>query len=452
MEDRGQDLPEPQLSSDADGAPAPPGLVRAIGRWDFTAAIINGVIGSGIFSLPSVLAGLTGAGSPITFVLAGLGMLTMLLCTAEVASRFSEAGGPYLYVREAFGRDAGFQAGWLTFFIRATSAAAALNVFTDYLGPLAPPLAQGAGRVATMTVVLAVITVINVLGVRQATWAVDLLTAGKLVPLFLLILLGLPRVSGGVLATQTVADPNWTQGVLLLVFAYGGFDTPLIVAGEVRRPRQDSAFALIVGMAVIATVYTLVQVVAVGVVPAVATTKAPLAEAFRILLGPPGVVLITAGAMISTYGLATGSVLAAPRLLFSMAQRGELPAILGRIHPRFRTPDVAICFYSAVTLGCAIYGSFAWNATVSAIVRLVTYGLICAALLVFRRRGGEEGGFRLPGANAIAPVAIAFALWLLSTRTFKQAWVLAVLMAAGWALGRLAGGSRRPGPLTTSGR
>jgi APA family basic amino acid/polyamine antiporter len=426
-----------------------PGLVRAIGRWDFTAAIINGVIGSGIFSLPSVLAGLTGPWSPLIFVLAGLGMLTMLLCMAEVASRFTEAGGPYLYVREAFGRDTGFQAGWLTFFIRATSAAAALNVFTDYLGPLAPALAQGTGRIATMTVVLGVITAINVIGVRQATWAVDFLTAGKLLPLVLLTVLGLPRVSGAVLATQVVPNPDWTQGVLLLVFAYGGFDTPLIVAGEVRRPRKDSAFALIVGMAVIASVYTLVQVVAVGVVPAVATTKAPLAEAFRLLMGPPGVVLITVGAMISTYGLATGSVLAAPRLLFSMAQRGELPAILGRIHPRFRTPHVAILVYAAVTLGCAVYGSFAWNATVSAIVRLVTYGLICAALLVFRRHGGEEPGFRLPGGALIAPVAIAFALWLLSTRTFKQAWVLAVLMAVGWGLGRLARRSRAAAPLTT---
>jgi amino acid transporter len=105
-----------------------------------------------------------------------------------------------------------------------------------------------------------------------------------------------------------------------------------------------------------------------------------------------------------------------------------------------------------VTLGCAIYGSFAWNATVSAIVRLVTYGLICAALLVFRRRGGEEPGFRLPGANAIAPVAIVFALWLLSTRTFKQAWVLAVLMAAGWAPGTAGRRLLAAGPLTTSGR
>jgi amino acid transporter len=378
-------------------------------------------------------------------------MFTMLLCFAEVASRFSEAGGPYLYVREAFGRDAGFQAGWLTFFIRATSAAAALNVFTDYLGPFAPPLAHGGGRIATMTAVLGVITAINVLGVRQATWAVDLLTAGKLLPLGLLVVLGLPRVSGAVLATQTVADPDWTQAVLLLVFAYGGFDTPLIVAGEVKRPQKDSAFALIVGMAVIASVYTLIQVVAVGVVPEVARTRAPLSEAARVLMGPAGVVLITVGAMISTYGLATGSVLAAPRLLFSMAQRGELPAVFARIHPAFRTPDAAIYLYSAVTLACAIYGSFTWNATVSAIVRLITYGLTCAALLVFRRRGGEEPGFRLPGALVIVPVAIAFALWLLSTRTFRQAWVLVVLMAAGWVLGRLAG-PRDPGPLTTSGR
>jgi basic amino acid/polyamine antiporter, APA family len=440
----------PTAAANADpGAVPPPGLVRAIGRWDLTAAIVNGVIGSAIFSLPSALAAFTGAWSPLVFVMAGLGMLTVLLCLAEVASRFTEAGGPYLYVREAFGRDAGFQAGWLTLFIRATSAAASLNVFVEYLGPLVPALGEGVGRVVTMTIVLGIITIINVLGVRQATWAVDLLTVGKLVPLALLIVLGLPRVSAAVLATQTVEHPDWTHAVLLLVFAYGGFETPLIVAGEVRRPRRDSAFALIVGMAVIATVYTLVQLVVVGVVPAVAGTNAPLAAAYSRLLGSPGVLLITVGAMVSTYGLTTGSVLASPRLLYSMAQRGELPKVLGRIHPRYRTPDVAILAYSAITLGCALYGSFTWNATVSAIVRLVTYGLIAAALIVFRRRGGEEPGFRLPGAMVIAPLAIGFCLWLLSTRTFQQAWVLAVLMAAGWALGRLAGRSRTRPPLTS---
>jgi len=419
-----------------------PGLVRAIGRWDLTAAIVNGVVGSAVFSLPSVLASLTGAWSPLACVLGGLGILSTLLCIAEVASRFTEAGGPYLYVRESFGRVAGFQAGWLTFWIRVTSAAANLNVFIEYLGPVAPRLAGGAGRAATITLVLALITVINLIGVRQAAWAVDVFTIGKLLPLALLVLLGLPRVSQAVLATQTVGKADWTQAILLLVFAYGGFESPLIVAGEVRHPRRDTAFALIVGLAVVAAIYTLVQVVVVGVVPAVAGTRAPLAAAFGRLLGPGGVLLITVGAMVSTYGLATGSVLAAPRLLFSMAERRELPAILARVHPRFRTPDVAILVYAVVTLAFALQGSFQWNATISAIVRLVTYGLISAALLVFRRRGGEPPGFRLPGAVVIVPIAIGFCLWLLSTRTFTQAWILGLLMVAGALLQVLT--ARRP--------
>jgi basic amino acid/polyamine antiporter, APA family len=426
----------------AEPTPGRPQLVRAIGRWDFTAAIINAVVGSSIFSLPSVLAGLTGTRSPLAFPVAGLGILTIMLCVAEVASRFTEAGGPYLYAREAFGRAVGFQAGWLTFWIRVTAAAANLNVFIEYLGPLAPALAEGPGRTATLCAVMLVVTVINLVGVRQATWAVDLLTLAKLLPLVLLVVIGLPRIAAAVLATQAVAQPNWTEAVLLLVFAYGGFESPLIVAGEVRHPRRDTAFALLVGLAVIATVYTLVQLVVVGVVPSVAGVKAPLAAAFDRLIGRPGVLLISIGAMVSTYGLVTGSVLQTPRLLFSMAGRGELPAVLGRIHPRFRTPDVAILIYSALTLAFALYGSFQWNATLSAIVRLVTYGSICVAMLVFRRRGGGEAGFRVPAGPVVAPLAIGFCAWLLSTRTFTQAWILGVLMAVGWGLGRLAGGGR----------
>ena len=422
--------------------PSATGLVRSIGRWDFTAAVVNAVVGSSVFTLPSVLASLTGAWSPLAFVIAGFGILTIMLCFAEVASRFTEAGGPYLYAREAFGQKIGFQAGWLTFWIRVASAAANLNVFIEYLGPLAPALAAGRGRTATMIAVVAVVTAINVVGVRQGTWAVDLLTIAKLLPLGLLVLLGLPRVSGAVIATQRVPAADWTQAILLLVFAYGGFESPLIATGEVRRPQKDSAFALLVGLGVIATVYTAVQVVVIGLVPSVAGTKAPLALAYARLLGSPGVVFITVGAMISTCGLVTGSVLQTPRLLYSMAERRELPAILARVHPRFRTPDVSILVYSALTLVFALFGGFQWNATLSAIVRLVTYGSVCVALVVFRRRGAAEPGFRLPGAAVVVPLAVGFCLFLLSTRTFAQAWILLLLMAAGWALERMA----RPRP------
>jgi APA family basic amino acid/polyamine antiporter len=421
----------------------PPRLIRAIGRWSLTAAIVNGVIGSSIFGMPAQIAELVGPGSPLAFLLAGLGILLVVLCFAEVSSRFTEAGGPYLYARDAFGRDVGFQAGWLTFWIRATATAANLNVFAAYLGELVPGAAAGAGRLAVMAVVLAIITAINVRGVRQATWTVNGFTIAKLTPLLLLIVLGLPHVTRETLASQTVARADWAGAILLLVFAYGGFEAPLMAAGEARQPRRDSAFALLVGLAAIATVYMLVQMVIVGVLPNVAGTRAPVATAFGALLGPGGIVLGSLGAMISVYGYTTGSVLQSPRLLYAMADNGELPRLLARVHPHFRTPHVAIAAFAALTLALASYGSFTWNATLSAIVRLVTYGLTCVALLVFRRRSDAgEPGFRLPGAWLIAPAGALFCLGLLLTRTFAQAWILAALMAVGWVLGRAA---RRPG-------
>jgi basic amino acid/polyamine antiporter, APA family len=440
--------------------PARPALVRAIGRWDLTAAVINGVIGSSIFGMPATLAALTGALSPLAFVIAGLGVLTIVLCFAEVSSRFDEPGGPYVYAHAAFGPAVGFQAGWLTFWIRVTSVAANLNIFVNYLGQVLPAVQDPAGRALVMVAVMAVITTINLRGVRQATWTVDAFTIAKLVPLVLLVLLGLSKISAETIATQTVAQPDWTSAVLLLVFAYGGFEAPLITATEARNPRRDSAFALLMGLMVIGLVYVLVQVVVAGIVPNLAREKAPVAAAFSVLLGPAGVLLASVAAMVSIYGWATGSVLQSPRLLYSMAERRELPAIFARVHPRFHTPDVAILTYASLSLALALYGSFQWNATLSAIVRLVTYGLTCVALFVFRRREGQGGrgaapeppkahtpAFHLRGAYVIGPLAVVFCLWLLSTRTFAQAWVLAAIMLVGvllWAATRRHASARAP--------
>jgi amino acid transporter len=410
-------------------------LVRAIGRWDLTALVINGVIGSSIFGMPAVLASLTGAWSPLTAVLGGLGILTILLCHAEVASRFTEAGGTYLYAREAFGRGVGFQAGWLSFWIRVTSMAANLNVFVDYLAQLVPAAGAAAGRAAVMCAVTALVTALNVVGVRQGARTVDAFTVAKLLPLLLLVVLGVPRIRSEVLATQAVAAPDWTQAVLLLVFAYGGFEAALIPAGEAKDPRRDSAFALLVALAVIATVYALVQLAVVGLVPGAAAVRAPVAAAFAVLMGAGGMAFASVAAMIYTYGWTVGATLATPRILYSMAERAELPAALARVHPRFRTPDVSIYTFAVAGLAFGLAGGFAANATISAIVRLVTYGLVCASLLVFRRRAGMEApGFRVPAGTAVAVLGIGFCLWLLSTRTFTQAWVLLAIMALGWLL------------------
>jgi len=240
-----------------------------------------------------------------------------------------------------------------------------------------------------------------------------------------------------------VAVPDWTQAVLLLVFAYGGFEAALIPASEAKDPRRDSAFALLVALAVIASVYALVQLAVVGLVPHAASARAPVAAAFAVLMGAAGTTFASVAAMTSTYGWTVGATLATPRILYSMAERAELPAALARVHPRFRTPDIAIYAFAAAGLAFGLAGGFAANATISAIVRLVTYGLVCGSLPVFRRRAGMEApGFRVPAGAGVAVAGMGFCAWLLSTRTFTQAWILLAIMAVGWVLWAAAAGGR----------
>jgi basic amino acid/polyamine antiporter, APA family len=415
------------------------GFIRAIGRGDLTAAVINSVIGSGIFGLPAVIAATTGAGSPFAVLAAGLGIGLIALCFAEVGSRFREHGGVYLYSRAAFGDFVGFEVGWLLIWTRLLSAAANLNLFVVYLAELWPEASAGAPRALVMTALAATIAITNVIGVRGAAWAIDLFTIAKLTPLALLIVLGLPQIEGDTVAGQAVADPDWTEAILVMVFVFGGFESALLPAGEMRDPKRDIGFALLSGLAVVAIVYVLVQVVVIGVVPEVAGTEAPLAAALDILIGPAGLVLASVAAMISVYGWATGATLAQPRVIYAMAERRELPRALAYVHPRFRTPAVAIVLFAAIGLALALAGSFVANATFAAIVRLVYYGLTAAALVALRRKGGETPGFRLRGGEVIAVLAIGFCAWLLTTRTYEQLWILVALIAAGlpfYLLGR----------------
>ncbi len=414
-------------------------LVRAIGRWSLTAAVINGVIGSGIFGMPSAVTGLVGIWSPVAVLLAGGSIFAVVLCFAEVGSRFVDAGGPYLYTREAFGPAVGFQVGWLHVWTRLLSAAAVLNILVSYLALLIPAVGTPHWRLFTMTAGMGLVTWINVRGVRQAAWAVNTFTVAKLLPLFLLIILGVFSLKREILATQAVESPGWIEALLLLVFAYGGFESSVVTASETRDPKRNTAFALIVGMATVTLVYGLVQLAVIGVLPHAARSSTPVASALGELLGPAGLVVGSLAVIVSVYGWLTGFSLTTPRILYSMAERRELPTCLGDVHAVFRTPHKAILINSAVALGLGLYGSFTQTATLAAVTRLGYYGLTCAALIILRRRSDLTPGFHLPGGRVIAITGIAFCLWLLGTRNLAQAWTLMIIVAVGgllWLISR----------------
>ena len=206
----------------------------------------------------------------------------------------------------------------------------------------------------------------------------------------------------------------------MLVYAYGGFEAVLLATGEMRDPRHDAPFALLVGLAVVAVIYSLIQVVVSGTLTDPAATMKPIAESAGHIFGAGAAALIAVGALISIYGYLSANMLHTPRLTFAMAERGEFPAIFGRIHARFKTPHFSILLYTALTLAFTLWGNFRWNITLSAIARLFTYSSVAVALLVLRRRDPKADAFRLPAGRVLAVVAILFCAGAAGARTDEQ--------------------------------
>jgi amino acid transporter len=220
------------------------------------------------------------------------------------------------------------------------------------------------------------------------------------------------------------------------VYAYGGFEAVLLATGEVRDPRRDAPFALLAGLAVVAVIYSLIQVVITGTLVNPAATMKPIAESADHIFGSGAAALIALGALVSIYGYLSANMLHTPRLTFAMADRGEFPAIFARIHPRFKTPQFSILLYTALTLAFTLWGNFRWNITLSAIARLFTYSSVAIALLVLRRRAPNADAFRLPGGRALAVVAILFCVVLLVRAPMSSSGVViatVLLATVNWA-------------------
>jgi basic amino acid/polyamine antiporter, APA family len=247
---------------------------------------------------------------------------------------------------------------------------------------------------------------------------VNVFTIAKLMPLALLVVLGVFHLHSEVIATQVVSTSNWPEAILLLVFAYGGFESSVIAASETRNPKGDTAFALITAMSAVTLVYVFVQLAVIGVLPHAASSTTPVASALSEILGVAGSTIGSVAVIISVYGWLTRFALMTPRIVFSMAEHGEMPSFLAGIHNRFRTfrtPHAAITMNSAVVLALSLYSSFAQAATFAAIARLCVLASTCAALIPLRTRSREPAPFQLPYGRLIAVLGVAFCAWLLVT-------------------------------------
>jgi amino acid transporter len=396
-------------------------LIRGIGTIGGSFLVLNGMIGAGIFGLPSKVAASAGVLSPWLFVAAGLLVIVIVLAFAELGSYFKDSGGPALYSTTAFGPVVGFGTSWIYYVSRISSTAANSHVIAAYLSKIGSGWVwfdTPAGHAIVVSVVIGGLTVINMLGVKNSIRTLAVFTFFKLVPLLMLILLGLQFVSPDVLfpeALPTVQDPGGTM--LLLFYAFIGFEAIVMTAGETKNPRRTIPLAMVKTVLVITVLYLLIMLVYVVVLPDELDSGATLADVASRIVGPVGAVVIALTAVFSIGGNLAGSVLSASRLTLSMAEQRLLPQWFGKIHTRYASPANSVLFFGGIALAVALSGTFEKLAIASTLTRMIVYSVSIAALPVIKRRADPEvsaNAFRLPGGYTIPAIALALCVWIAS--------------------------------------
>jgi len=391
--------------------------VRHLGRLRLVALGINSVIGGGIFILPAEVAGLIGPSGIFAYVVAGLVALGVGLALAVLSSRYDASGGPYVYVHHVFGEFAGFQIGWLFCLARTTAMAGLVNGFGRYLGALFPWAAEPWGRAGVIIACSAIIMTINSIGIRQTSGATNLFTIAKVVPLVVLAIIGLFFVRLDQLVPVPVEPMSFVRAVLLLIWAFSGFEILTVPAEESLRPRSDMPFALMATIATVCAIYLPVHLVAAGMLGDLATQQAPLATVSEILAGPAGRYGMTFVAATSMAGCALISLVGGTRLLYSMSSARQIPGWMGALDARWRTPFRATLLIGVPATALAIASAFKTMAAISAGTRLLVYLACCCACVRRPRAAGgadaEAGDVRAGLRGRIIPAATSLAIVVL---------------------------------------
>ena len=413
-------------------------LIRGIGTIGGAFLVLNGMIGAGIFALPSAVAGRAGVLSPWLFVGAGLLIILVVLAFAELGSYFRDSGGPALYSTTAFGPIVGFGTSWIYYVSRIASISANSHAMALYLGSVSAWFDTTTGHSVVVIVILSGLTLINVLGVKDSIRTLGMFTFFKVIPLLMLILLGMQFVSVDLLfpdSLPTIEDPGGTM--LLLFYAFIGFESILMTAGETRNPRRTIPSAMVKTVLFITSIYFLIMLVYVAVLPNDLDSGATLADVARKIVGPVGAIVIALTAVFSIGGNLACSVLSGSRLTLAMAEQHLLPQWFGTINEKFSSPAHSIIFLGGISMVVALSGTFVKLAIASSLTRLIVYGVSIAALPIIKKQADPEvasTAFKLWGGYTIPVLALGLCIWMASYSSIESWKFVGGLLAVGLIL------------------
>lgn len=412
-------------------------LKRDIGFLAAGFLVLNGIIGAGIFGLPGRLVEVAGAFSPWLFIIFGFLIITVVWPFAALSSYFTTTGGPVVYVTSAFGPLLGFQTGWLMYVGRVAAFAANINLLFDYAAYLWDGASVGLIRNVMIFVIVAGLAVINIMGVKKAMAAINILTFLKLIPIFLMILLGVQYI-----APQNLVPPDIPQFdnagavILLIFFAFTGFESVLASAGETKNPKKNIPRALLIVFVAVTLIYFLLQLVYVAVAPEV-NAASPLIGLGNSLIGPVGGIIIILTAIFSILGNVAGIAVFASRSTFGMAHYGLLPEWFGKVHEKYSTPVNSVIFQAVFVFVLAVSGTFVYLAIAGTLARMVGYSICILALPRVRKSADPETkneALKVPGGFIIPIIGLLVCVFAMTQSELLNWQYLAGFVALGTLL------------------
>lgn len=407
-------------------------LKRQLGLFDATMVVMGGIVGSGIFINPYVVAQRVHTAALIIGAWVAGGVLALLgaFVYAELADRMPAVGGQYAYLSAAYHPALGFLYGWVLLLVIQTGGMAAVIVtFARYFLELTH---THASEPLVGILALAVLTVINCAGVKAGSGVQSALMVTKIAAIFGLIWIGFQFIHSPFAIGRPLLDrePNlpaaFGAAMIPVLFAYGGWQTANFLAGEIKEPRKNLSRALLIGVAGVVALYVGVNVICVRALGPVglAETRAPATAVMRLALGQTGAKWIAIAITISTLGFLSQSILTAPRVYFAMAEGGVFFPAVAYVSPRTSVPIVAIVLQSIWTAVIALSGRYEQILNYVVAMDFLFFGLTATCLFVFRRRERELGateraGYRVPGHPVTTLIFITVS-WLVVINTIYQ--------------------------------